>query len=167
MNIQKEMGLANIHQVPRILSVVVAMGIGSLASRKGVKDFSQLEKNLHTITGQRPYYIYSKKAVSNFKLREGMHSMLKVTLRGYKALAFLMKIQKIVLLRNRDFVGLSKKSFDGRGGYSFGLKSITGFPELHPDDVQLDPGMQVTISTSSPNPGVTQKFLEHLGFIFS
>lgn len=167
MNIQKEMGLANIHQVPRILSVVVAMWIWSLASRKWVKDFSQLEKNLHTITWQRPYYIYSKKAVSNFKLREWMHSMLKVTLRGYKALAFLMKIQKIVLLRNRDFVWLSKKSFDWRWWYSFGLKSITWFPELHPDDVQLDPWMQVTISTSSPNPWVTQKFLEHLWFIFS
>jgi ribosomal protein L5 len=82
-------------------------------------------------------------------------------------LAFLMKVQKIVLLRNRDFVGLSKKSFDWRWWYSFGLKSITWFPELHPDDVQLDPWMQVTISTSAPNAWVTQKFLEYLWFIFS
>jgi len=167
MSIQKELWLTNIHQVPRILCVVVAMWIWSLASRKWIKDFSQLEKNLHTITWQRPYYIYSKKAVSNFKLREWMHSMLKVTLRGAKALNFLLKVQKIVLLRNRDFVGLSRKSFDWRWWYSFGLKSITGFPELHPDDVSLDPGMQVTISTSSSNSSMTQKFLEHLWFIFS
>jgi len=93
----------NIHQVPKIDKVIVSMGIGSLATRKWMKDFSDLEKNLMTITGQKPQMIKSKKSISNFKLRENMPMMLKVTLRRDRAYDFIERLVNFVLPRGRDF----------------------------------------------------------------
>jgi len=103
VDVQKTLSLSNIHQTPTVEKVIVAIGIGSLATRKGMKDFSEIEKNLHAITGQKPHMTVSKKSISNFKLREGMPAMLKVTLRKQKAYDFLERLAKIVLPRGRDF----------------------------------------------------------------
>lgn len=97
------LGLKNINEVPFIDKVIVSIGVGSLHTRKGIKDFSEFEKNLTLITGQKPTMVLSKKNISNFKLRSGMPSMLKVTLRGEKAYHFLFKLMSIVLPRVRDF----------------------------------------------------------------
>lgn len=162
----KRLGDINVNKVPKIDKVVVAIGIGSLVTRKGIKDFSEIEKNLMMITGQKPHMVNAKKSVSNFKLREGMPVMMKVTLRSKKAYDFLFKVMAIVLPRVRDFEGLSVKSFDKSGNYTFGLPNYSLFPELHPDDVTLPVGMQISIGTTANNGEDAQVLLEELGFVF-
>ncbi len=132
--LQKELQKQNIHQAPSLDKVVVSVGIGSLATRKGVKDFTDIEKNLIAITGQKPVMIRSKKAISNFKLREEMPVMLKVTLRKEKAYGFLDKLTKVVMPRVRDFNGLNAKSFDPNNNFNIGLPSQIIFPEILGDD---------------------------------
>ncbi len=162
----KKLAIKNIHQVPKIDKVIVSIGVGSLHTRKGQKDFSEFEKNLAAITAQKPTMVLSKKNVSNFKLREGMPSMLTVTLRGKKAFYFLFKLMSIVLPRVRDFSGLSSKSFDHHGNYSLGLKSYEIFPELHPDNISLPTGIQITINTTSKDKAYTKWLMEEFGFVF-
>ena len=162
----KKLAIKNIHQVPKIDKVIVSIGVGSLHTRKWVKDFSEFEKNLAAITWQKATMVLSKKNVSNFKLREGMPSMLKVTLRGNKAYYFLFKLMSIVLPRVRDFAWLSLKSFDRDGNYSIGLKSYEIFPELHPDNISLSTGIQITINTTSTNKNDTKELMEEFGFVF-
>ncbi len=164
--LMKKLTIKNIHQIPKIDKVILSIGVGSLHTRKGVKDFSEFEQNLTAIAGQKPTMVLSKKNVSNFKLREGMPSMMTVTLRGKKAHYFLFKLMSIVLPRVRDFVGLSNKSFDHHGNYSLGLKTYEIFPELHPDHITLPTGLQVTIATSSRNKNDTKALLEEYGFVF-
>lgn len=147
--LKKDLKKGNIHEVPSLDKVVVSIGIGSLATRKGVKDFSDIEKNLAAITGQKPVMIRSKKAISNFKLREDMPVMLKVTLRRQKAYEFLDKLTKIVMPRVRDFVGLNPKSFDPNNNYNIGLTSQAIFPEIIGDDAQAVLGIQVNIVTNA------------------
>lgn len=128
--LKDHLNLKNINQAPKVDKVIVAMGIGSLVTRKGHKDFEEFERNLIRITGQKPVLIKSKKAISNFKLREGMPVMLKVTLRGERAYDFLDRFCKLVLPRVRDFSGISKKSFDPKGNLNLGLQNYNIFPEL-------------------------------------
>ena len=118
------------------------------------------------ITGQHPILINAKKSVSNFKLREGTPSMLKVTLRGERAYYFLFKLLSIVLPRVRDFAGLSTRSFDEQGNLSLGIKSYEIFPELHPDDIKIPAGVQVTIATTAQDQDSAQALLEEYGFVF-
>lgn len=165
-SVQKDLHLENPHQTPKLDKVIVAVWIGSLATRKGMKDFSEVEKNLQKITGQKPALVVSKKAISNFKLREWLPVMLRVTLRGQKAYDFLSKMIKIILPRVRDFVGLSKKSFDTTAWYSVGVKTYSIFPELHPDEITTDVGLQVSIRTSSNDPKQVQTLLESMGAVF-
>ena len=158
--------LKNINQVPKIDKVIVSMGIGSLVTRKGHKDFEEFEKNLIRITGQKPVLIRSKKAISNFKLREGMPVMLKVTLRGVRAYDFLDRFAKMVLPRIRDFSGISKKNFDPKGNLNLGLQNYNIFPELGVDDVNLPMGLQLTIVSTAGTPEASQALLQEIGFIF-
>ncbi|MEI7477866.1 MAG: 50S ribosomal protein L5 [bacterium] len=146
-SLQKTLGKKNIHEVPVVDKVIVSVGIGSLATRKGVKDFSDIEKNLIKITGQKPVLIKSKKSISNFKLREDMPVMFKVTLRREKAYEFLDKLTKIVLPRVRDFVGLNPKSFDPQNNINIGLTTQGIFPELLTDEPGAAMGVQITIVT--------------------
>lgn len=158
--------LKNINQVPKIDKVIVSMGIGSLVTRKGHKDFEEFEKNLIRITGQKPVLIKSKKAISNFKLREGMPVMLKVTLRGVRAYDFLDRFAKMVLPRIRDFSGVSKKNFDPKGNLNLWLQNYNIFPELGVDDVNLPMGLQLTIVSTAGSPEASQALLQEIGFIF-
>ena len=158
--------LKNINQVPKIDKVIVSMGIGSLVTRKGHKDFEEFEKNLIRITGQKPVLIRSKKAISNFKLREGMPVMLKVTLRGVRAYDFLDRFAKMVLPRIRDFSGVSKKNFDPKGNLNLWLQNYNIFPELGVDDVNLPMGLQLTIVSTAGTPEASQALLQEIGFIF-
>ena len=131
-----------------------------------MKDFSEITGNLHAITWQKPVQILSKKSISNFKLRENMPSMLKVTLRKQKAYDFLFKTAKMVMTRVRDFNWFSEKSFDQQGSYTIGMKTYSIFPELHPDNISTDIWLQITIQTTSSSKKDTRVLLESIGFMF-
>lgn len=131
-----------------------------------MKDFSDIEKNLIKITGQKPTLLKSKKAISNFKLREDMPVMYKVTLRRDKALEFLNKLTTIVLPRVRDFVGLNPKGFDPNANLNIGLTTQAIFPELMTDDSGASMGAQITIVTHAADKKDAQALLQNLGFIF-
>ncbi|HCY21522.1 TPA: 50S ribosomal protein L5 [Patescibacteria group bacterium] len=133
-----------------------------MATRKSVKDFDEFEKNLIKITGQKPTLIKSRKSISNFKLREGMPVMYKVTLRRARAYDFLARFVKVVLPRLRDFSGLSSKSFDQKGNMNIGLVNYNIFPELNVDDVNTPMGLQITIVTSTTSTERSKALLQEL-----
>lgn len=164
--LKEKLGLKNVHQVPQIDKVIVAIGIGSLATRKSQKDFSEIQDNLTKITGQVPRLITAKKAVSNFKLRAGMPVMLQVTLRNSKAYDFLWRLTTLVLPRVRDFSGLNAKSFDKDANLNIGLKSYNIFPELAIDDVAIPVGLQITVVTTTNEKEHAKELMKYLGFIF-
>lgn len=163
-SLKKEMGVENPHAIPKLSKIVVSVGIGSMMQRS--KDFSSVEKNLALITGQKPIVRKSKKAISNFKLREGMPVGLMVTLRGKAMYGFLKKLVTIVLPRVRDFRGLSTRSFDGLGNYSIGLKEHTVFPEIKQEDDLAVHGIQITFSTTANNNKDGLAFMKLAGLPF-
>ncbi len=166
ISLQKKLNIKNINAVPRIDKVIVAVWIWSLATRKGHKNFEEIEQNLQVITGQKPRMIKSRQSISNFKLREGMPSMLQVTLRREKAYSFLDKLTKLVLTRVRDFEGLDPKKFDKQANYNMWLKSYDIFPEINLDKVTIPVGVQITIVSTSNDKIQVQWLLEELWFIF-
>jgi len=166
-DLKEKLGKKNIHEVPQVDKVIVAMWIGNLATKKGMKDFSDLEANLAKITGQKPVIVKAKKSVSNFKLREGMPVMLKVTLRREKAYDFLERLNTYVFERVRDFKGISERKIDDQANISFGFKDQTVFAELTPDEIKIPHGVQVTISNTSDKKEDTKALLEALWFLFT
>jgi len=165
--LQESLGKKNILQVPKIDKIIVAMWVGSLATRKWVKDFSDLEENLRVITGQQPQMILSKKSVSNFKLREGMPSMLRCTLRGERAYDFIERLVTYVLPSVRDFEGLNTRKFDGMWNYNLWLPSQVVFGELTPEDIKTPMWLQITMATTADNDEDGKAFLESLWIIFA
>lgn len=164
--LKKELWLDNVHQVPKVLKVLVCSWIGSLNTRKWVKDFSEVENNLKAITGQKPVMINSKKSVSNFKLREWTPVMLKTTLRGERALDFIERLVTFVLPRVRDFAWLNEKSFDKAWNLSIGFKDFGVFPEVNVDNLTLAAGLQVTIVPSSSDKNHSLALMKSLWLIF-
>lgn len=158
--------LKNVNETPQIDKVIVAIGIGSLSTRKSQKDFSELQDNLATITGQYPRMILSKQSISNFKLREGLPVMLQVTLRKGMAYDFLWRLTSLVLPRVRDFSGLSSRNFDKQANYNLGLPNYGIFPELTVEDVTIPAGIQVTIVPTTNNKDHAKALLKSIGFIF-
>lgn len=138
----------NVHALPRLEKVVVNMWIGLLVTG-GQKDYSLFEKHLTLITGKKPVLSKSRKAISNFKLREGLPVWLTVTLRGDRMYDFLEKLIHVVLPRVRDFQWLKSKSIDASGNFNLGLKEQTLFPEIIQDDIIKTQGLQVTVVTTS------------------
>ena len=162
--LKEELGLKNVNQVPKITKVVINVGVG-----KFVKDttyIKNVENTLRNITGQRPLRNKAKKAISNFKIREGMEIGVSVTLRGKLMYDFLEKLLSVTLPRVRDFRGISAKSFDKKGNYSFGLKEHLAFPEIRADEVDKIHSLQVVIATSAINQDQGRKLLTYLGFPF-
>jgi len=147
-------------QVPRIEKIVVNMGI---SEQKGDKALENSIRDMTLITGQKPVATRAKKAVSNFKLREGMKIGCKVTLRGDRAYHFLDKLITVVLPRIRDFQGLPANSFDGRGNYSLGLKEQLVFPEIPYDTFDRIRGMDITICTTATKDDDSRALLKMLG----
>jgi len=166
-DLKEKLGKKNIHEVPSVDKVVVAMGIGNLSTKKWMKDFSELETNLAKIAGQKPVIVNAKKSVSNFKLREWMPVMLKVTLRKEKAYDLLERLNMYAFERVRDFKWLSPKKIDNQWNISFGFKDQTVFAELTPDEITIPHGIQITISTTSNTKEETKELLESLGFLFT
>jgi len=163
--LQKELGIKNVNAVPKITKVIVNAGLGS-AYTSGAKDFTEFVENFKAITGQTPVIRKSTKAISNFKLREGLPNGVMVTLRGERMYDFINKLVNIVFPRIRDFRGISNKSFDGKGNYSVGLKEHTVFAEINPDDLSKIHGLQICINTNAKNDKNALALLTAFGFPF-
>jgi len=145
--IQKELGFKNVMQVPRLDKVVINVGLGE-ALQNGKLIESSVEQ-LKVISGQMPVVTKAKKSIANFKLREGVPIGVMVTLRGNRMYQFFERLVSFALPRERDFKGLPKKSFDGRGNYTIGLKEQLIFPEIDYDKVEKIQGMNITICTTA------------------
>ena len=145
--IQKELGFKNVMQVPRLDKIVLNVGLGE-ALQNGKLIESSVEQ-LKIISGQMPVVTKAKKSIANFKLREGVPIGVMVTLRGNRMYQFFERLVSFALPRERDFKGLPKKSFDGRGNYSIGLKEQLIFPEIDYDKIEKIQGMNITICTTA------------------
>jgi len=164
--LKKTLKIENPMGLPKITKITLNTGIGTYIKKQGQKDFSHIVENLAKISGQKPVTTLSKKAISNFKIRIGEPLGVVVTLRGQKMYDFLSKLIDIVLPRVRDFRGVSKRSFDGRGNYSIGFKEHLAFPEIKPDDVIKIHGLQANMCTNVKDDDKARILLEAFGFPF-
>jgi large subunit ribosomal protein L5 len=163
-NLQRDLGRKNPMSIPRLTKIVVNMGIG-----KAVENRKRLEAalgDLARITGQKPVITKARRSVSNFKLRQGMDIGCKVTLRREKMYEFLDRLVAVVIPRIRDFRGLSRRSFDGRGNYAFGLHEQTVFPEIDLDKLEHQQGMDICICTTAENDADALALLKEFGVPF-
>jgi large subunit ribosomal protein L5 len=151
-------------EIPRLQKVVVNIGVGTGVERDAM---DAAMNDIARITGQRPQVRQARKSISNFRLREGMPIGAKVTLRGARMLDFLYKLINVTLPRIRDFRGISPKAFDGRGNYSLGLREQTMFPEIDPDHVKRNQGMDITIVTTAKTDDEARELLRLLGMPFA
>ena len=156
--------LDNVMQVPRMVKIVVNMGVGD-AVQDG-KLINGAVADLRVITGQHPKVSKARKSIANFKLREGLPVGASVTLRGPRMWEFLDRLVSAAIPRIRDFRGLSPKGFDGRGNYSFGVDEQLIFPEIDYDKVQKVRGMDITFVTSAENDEEGRALLDAFGFPF-
>jgi large subunit ribosomal protein L5 len=162
--LKDELGLANVMQVPRLVKVVVNMGVGEGAKEPRLLDGAV--RDLTEITGQRPLVTKAKKSIAGFKIREGQSVGAKVTLRGDRMWEFVDRFLSLALPRIRDFRGLSPRSFDGNGNYSFGLTEQLVFPEVDYDKVEKIRGMDIIVVTTAENDEHGRALLRALGFPF-
>ena len=160
----KEKGYKNINQVPMLEKIVVSRGLGDVKDNS--QSFNKAVEELATITGQKPVTTTAKKSIANFKIREGMKIGAKVTLRGEHMYEFLDKLISIALPRLRDFQGVSKKSFDGRGNYSMGLTEQLVFPEISYEKIDKIRGLDLVIVTSAKSDEDAKLVLDKLGMPF-
>lgn len=155
---------SNVMEVPKLEKITINMGLGNFKDNQ--KTLDSAAEELAIISGQRPVMTKAKKSIANFKLRAGMPIGCKVTLRGDKMYAFADKFFNIALPRVRDFKGVSKNSFDGRGNYTMGLKEQLIFPEIEYDKVDQIKGMDITFTTTAKSDEEAQALLEMLGMPF-
>ena len=161
----KELGIDNPMNVPHIEKIVLNMGIGTYVA-SGNKDFSSLKSDLALIGGQLPRINHARKAISNFKLREGNAIGAKVTLRGDRMYEFLDRFVTIALPRVKDFRGLKPTSFDGRGNFNMGVKEQIIFPEIDFDAVDAIRGMDIAITTTAKTDAEAKALLAAFKFPF-
>jgi large subunit ribosomal protein L5 len=157
-------GYKNSHQVPKLQKIALNMGVGE--ATQNIKALDEAVEELTAITGQKPIVTRSKVAISNFKVRENLPIGCKVTLRGDRMYEFLDRLISIALPRVRDFNGVPRNSFDGRGNYSMGVKEQIIFPEVKFDKVVTVLGMDITFVTSAKNDADALALLEFLGIPF-
>jgi large subunit ribosomal protein L5 len=162
--LMKQLGLKNVQQVPRLEKVVLSVSTGEAV--KNPKIVSNIVDELTAITGQKALTTKARKAISNFKLREGIPLGATVTLRRDRAWVFLEKLIHFSLPRVRDFRGLPSRGFDGRGNYNMGIKEQIIFPEIDIEKVDMVRGMNITVCTSSENDEHGRALLEALGMPF-
>jgi len=160
----KKLGYTNPHQVPRLEKIVVTSCMGKAPDRKVAVDDAVVE--ISKITGQKPSITFSKKAVANFKLREGEPLGARVTLRGPRMWEFLHRFINVTAPNIRDFRGISPKSFDGRGNYACGVSDQTIFPEIEIDQVKRQIGFDLIFVTSANNNDEGRELLIALGMPF-
>lgn len=162
--LEKELGISNINNVPRLQKIVVNMGVGAAASDHKLLDAAM--NDMRIITGQQPCITRAKKSIAGFHVREGQAIGCKVTLRGDRMWEFLDRLLAAALPRVRDFRGISPTSFDGRGNYTLGITEQLIFPEIEYDKVDRTRGMDITFVTTAENNENALALLEALGFPF-
>jgi large subunit ribosomal protein L5 len=163
--LQSQLGLDNVMQVPTLVKIVVNMGVGDAVADP--KAIDGAVRDLTTITGQQPLVTRARKSIAGFKLRQGMAIGAKVTLRGDRMWDFFDRLLAVALPRIRDFRGLSPRSFDGRGNYTFGVTEQLIFPEVSYDSVDRVRGMDITIVTTAGTDEQARAFLDAYGFPFA
>ena len=162
--LKSQLGYENVHQIPKLNKIVINMGVGEACHNSKLAE--TIVNQLTKIAGQRAVVTKAKKSISAFKLREGMPVGSMVTLRGERMYDFLQKLICVVLPRIRDFRGVSKNSFDGRGNYTFGLKEQSLFPEIHYEEVDIVKGMNISIITTATTDDEARSLLAALGMPF-
>jgi len=158
-------GYSSIMQVPRIEKITVNMGVGD--AKQDSRMLEAATGQLATLAGQRPSVRRARKSIAAFKLREGMPVGLAVTLRGARAYEFLDRLMSIAIPRIRDFRGLSRRSFDGRGNYSMGVREQIIFPEIDYDAIDQVRGLDITITTSARTDEEAEALLDAFGMPFT
>jgi large subunit ribosomal protein L5 len=162
--LKEEFGYTNPMAIPRMEKVVISMGVGKAVQDK--KFLESARKDLTLIAGQLPVVCKAKKSVSNFKVREGQGTGLKVNLRGVRMFEFMDRLINLAIPRVRDFRGLSSTSFDGRGNYSMGLTEQSVFPEIDSAKIEFQQGMNITLVTTANTDDEARKMLELFGMPF-
>jgi large subunit ribosomal protein L5 len=162
--LQQQFGFKNVHQIPRLLKIVLNVGMGDAS--KNAKGLDAAVVELGAITGQHPVVTRAKKSIANFNLREGQPIGCAVTLRGARMYEFLDRFISVAVPRMRDFRGLPTKSFDGRGNYTIGIKEQMVFPEIDYDKVERIHGMDITFVTSAGRDDSALALLRELGMPF-
>jgi len=160
----KEFNYKNPMAVPQIQKVVVSMGVGKAVQEK--KFLELAKKDLMMITGQVPIVCKAKKSVSNFKVREGMETGLKVTIRGVRMYEFMDRLISLAIPRIRDFRGLNQNGFDGRGNFSMGIAEQSVFPEINTAKMEFQQGMNITFVTTAKTDNEARKLLQLFGMPF-
>ena len=161
----KKFNYKNVNQVPKLVKITINSGLGDVKDNS--KSIQLAQKELELISGQKPILTHAKKSVANFKIREGQSIGMKVTLRGTRMYEFFDKFISIALPRVRDFRGVSKKSFDGRGNYSMGVKEQLIFPEISYDQVEKVRGFDICITTTANTDEEARELLALLGMPFA
>lgn len=162
--LQTKLGRQNALSLPRLEKIVVSMGVGAAIQDR--KRLEEVSGHLTQLTGQKAQITRSRKAVSAFRLREGMEVGCRVTLRGRRMYEFLDRLISLALPRVRDFRGVSPKSFDGNGNYSMGLNEQLVFPEIDADNVHNVQGMNITMVTTATSDDEARELLRELGVPF-
>lgn len=162
--LKEKLGIGNIMAVPRLRKITLNMGVGAAIENKNRIEHAL--RDLEIIAGQKPVRCLSRKAVAGFKLRENLAIGAKVTLRGKRMYEFLDRLIAIVLPRIKDFRGLPRKSFDGRGNYSFGIHEQITFPEISLESVEFTQGMDITLTISGNDDAASAELLALFGFPF-
>ena len=163
--LSKKFGYKNAMQAPRFKKIVINMGIG--AGAQDIKFVEQAMADMGAIAGQKPVITRAKKAIANFKIRQGLPIGCKVTLRGNRMYEFLDRLLNVALPRIRDFRGMSPNSFDERGSYSIGIKEQSIFPEIDVDKVQKIQGMDIIMNIKSKSKEESYELLKLFGMPFS
>jgi large subunit ribosomal protein L5 len=162
--LQKELNYGNAMEIPRVLKVVVNIGVGEALDN--AKALDAAVEDLTKIAGQKPVITRARKSIANFKLREGRAIGVKVTLRGERMWSFLDRLMNVALPRVRDFRGISPNSFDGRGNYTLGLTEQLVFPEINYDSIDKLRGLEISIVTSAQTDDEGRRLLDMLGMPF-
>jgi len=162
--LKEQLGLDNIMQVPRLTKIVLNSGVGRATQQASLLEGAQ--RDLELITGQKPVVTRAKKSIASFKLREEQPIGVKVTLRGDRAWEFFDRLLSLAIPRIRDFRGLSPKSFDGHGNYTFGINDQLIFPEIDYDKIDAPRGFDITIVTTAATDEQGRAFLSAYGFPF-
>ena len=163
-DLQQKFGYSNPMAVPKLEKIIISMGVGKAAIDKKFLDSAL--KDLTVISAQKPLACKAKKSVSNFKVREGMETGLKVTLRKERMYEFMDRLVNLAIPRVKDFRGLNPRSFDGRGNYSMGLDEQSAFPEIDPSRIENQQGMNVTFVTTARTDDEGRELLHLFGMPF-
>jgi large subunit ribosomal protein L5 len=162
--LRSELELGNVMEVPRFEKIIINVGVGGAVDNKGLLE--KVVTDITAIAGQKPVITKAKKSIAGFKLREGNPIGVKVTLRGDQMWEFFDRLVTLSIPRIRDFRGLSPKSFDGRGNYTFGVTEQLIFPEINYDKVDASRGMDITIVTTARTDAEGKALLDAFGFPF-